>query len=165
MATSNVGLEARPRRQLASREDRRLAEVDADHPRAEASPSEGVHAEVALEVDEVEAGDVAGLLDLVPTKWRGTCQKPVDAVEVGVDVDRDALVPPRAVELEPGVVHGGHGPVRATTASSTGGTFGGRCWRGLGGREQPSLIRTLRVAGFWRNDDLAMLDDLTNIHP
>ena len=149
-----LGVEARPRRQLAGREDRRLAQVDADDAGAEAGPAEGVHAEVALEVDEVEAGDVAGLLDLVRTKWRATCQKAVDAVEVGVDVDGDALVPPGAVELEPGVVHVGHGPVRATTASSTGGTFGGRCWRGLGGREQPSLLRTLRASGSRRNDDL-----------
>jgi hypothetical protein len=35
------------------------------------------------------------------------------------------------------------GPGRATTATSTGGTAGGRCWRGLGGREQPSLTLTL----------------------
>ena len=105
LATSNVGVEAGARGQLAGGEDRRLAEVDADDAGAEARPAEGVHAEVALEVDEVEAGDVAGLLDLVPTKWRATCQKAVDAVEVGGDVDRDALVPPGAVELEPGVVH------------------------------------------------------------
>ncbi len=45
-------------------------------------------------------------------------------------------------------------PVRATTASSTGGMYGGRCWRGLGGREQPSLPRTLRSQRSGRNKDL-----------
>ena len=60
-----LGLELGARRQLAGREDRRLAQIDADDAGAEAGPAEGVHAEVALEVDEVEAGDVARLLDLV----------------------------------------------------------------------------------------------------
>ena len=55
------------------------------------------------------------------------------------------------------------GPVRATTASSTGGTFGGRCWRGLGGREQPSLPRTIRVSGPQCNDRPPDLDDLSSM--
>src|SRR3546814_10110231 len=42
-----------------------------------------------------------------------------------------------------GACTGRHRPGRATTATSTGGTAGGRCWRGLGGREQPSRRKTL----------------------
>src|SRR3546814_13329286 len=42
-----------------------------------------------------------------------------------------------------GAFTGRHRPGRATTATSTGGTAGGRCWRGLGGREQPSRRNTL----------------------
>ena len=81
--------------------------------------------------------------------------------EVGPLAPEEALQLPRRLRV--GVIegvderHGAHsteeaattprrpGPGRATTASSTGGTIGGRCWRGLGGREQPSLRATLRL--------------------
>ena len=131
---------------------------------AEAGPAERVHAEVALEVDEVDARSrPRGRPTTSPpprsrrTKWRATCQKPVDAVEVGPTWSATRSSHQVRFELEPGVVHAAvAAPGRATTASSTGGTFGGRCWRGLGGREQPSLLRHPTVRrGRRRNDDLA----------
>ena len=75
---------------------------------AEAGPGQGVHAEVALEVHEVEIGDVARLLHLVGPQGRPPGQEPVHPVEVAGHVGGDPLVPEAPVLLEPLVVHDGH---------------------------------------------------------
>ena len=71
-------------------------------------PRQGVHAEVALRVDERAAGDVADLGDLERPQRvaRGVGEEAVEVVELARHVDRGALVPPRAVQLDPLVSHG-----------------------------------------------------------
>src|SRR4029079_15278089 len=91
-----LGVEARAVRQGARRLDRRGREVEPRDARAAAGPRERVEAEVALGVDQGEAADGADLLEREGVELRGAGQERLDVVEVAVDMDRHALVPPRA---------------------------------------------------------------------
>ncbi|HLM30651.1 MAG TPA: hypothetical protein VK326_03215 [Solirubrobacterales bacterium] len=52
---------------------------------------------MALKMGEALGGNVADLLDLEWPQRRAPGPEALDVVEVARDVDRDALVPPRAV--------------------------------------------------------------------
>jgi hypothetical protein len=92
-----AGIEIRLLRKRVRRVDRGLREVEADYRGAAPRPREAVEPEVALQVDEPLARDVADLLDLERPQRRAARAEPLDVVEVARDVDRNALVPPRAV--------------------------------------------------------------------
>jgi len=112
--------------------DALLAEVRARDDRAEAPPRKGVESEVALQMEERLAGDVADLLDLVvaqadavlPAAERG------DVVELGCDVDPGPGIPDVAVPAQ-GLVHRhrvyGQGPRVCPSAWSPPVASGRRC--------------------------------------
>ena len=97
-------LEARLQAQLggeaAGGGDRGGREVEAGDARAAARPVERGEAEVALEVDQVEALDGPHLLQLEVVEPGGAGPEAVHVVERAADVDRDPLVPERAVQGE-----------------------------------------------------------------
>ena len=114
--------EAEVGRQLAGQADRGRREVGAGDRRPEPRPRQGVDAEVALQVEERPAVDVADRLDLVVAQPDATLAEAGQVVEVAVLVDRRPRLPERLV----GGVRGGVLGVRAHPSDHTNTTSGAR---------------------------------------
>lgn len=85
------------RRERVGGFDAGRGEVEADDRCAAACPGKRVEAEVALEVGEALAGDIADLLDLKRAERARPGPEALDVVEVAGGMDPDPLVPPGAV--------------------------------------------------------------------
>ena len=105
--------EAEVARQVAGGADRGGGEVQAGDAGAVAREDEAVVAEMALQVEHVEAGDGAELLALDRIELGGSGAQGGHVIEGGADVDGDGLVPGGAVGGVPvcGIVRVGHGSV------------------------------------------------------
>ena len=78
--------------------DAALGDVDPGHPGPAPGPGERVQPEMALQVEQVLAGDIADLVDQERVQVDAAARLPaLDVVELRADVDRRPLVPEGAV--------------------------------------------------------------------
>src|SRR5581483_7281220 len=104
--------------QLGGRLHGRSGEVEPDDARAAPCPRQRVGAEVALEVEEVEAAGVhTELVTLERPEVVAPAAEGVEVVERGLRVAGDALVPPLAVRRDPALL--AHDSRRASQSVST----------------------------------------------
>jgi hypothetical protein len=80
-------------RQLGRDLDGGRREVEADHSRAVPSPRQGVRSEMALEMHEVQAGDICELDEFEGADVSTACSKSDQVVQIARSMERYRLVP------------------------------------------------------------------------